>query len=134
MEDRIAVDGGASAWERDVRALEDEGRRAFLARDLGRLGDLWSEHLLVNSPINRVHDRQRVLGLLGAGTIAHSSMQCEIEVIQRFENLVVVMGSEAVMNAPGGPVVRRRFTNVWRAEGGSWRLIVRHANVVPDPS
>ena len=43
------------------------------------------------------------------------------------------MGSEQVTNAPDGPVLLRRFTNVWRAEDGSWRLIVRHANILSGP-
>jgi ketosteroid isomerase-like protein len=119
-------------WQQEVRALEDEGRRAFIARDLERLKNLWSDHLIVNSPINRVHDRQRILDLLGAGTIAHSSMESQIEVIERYANLVVVMGSENVTNSPDGPIIRRRFTNVWHADGDSWRLIVRHANVITD--
>ncbi len=128
-----ARDIGRPDWEREVRALEKEGRRAFIARDLGRLEVLWSDDLVVNSPINRVHDKQRVFDLLRAGTIAHSSLEGEIDLIQRYGDLVVVMGSERVTNAPDGPVIPRRFTNVWRAEDGSWRLIVRHANILPGP-
>jgi hypothetical protein len=39
------------------------------------------------------------------------------------------MGSEQVINSPGSLVIHRRFTNVWCAEAGSWRLLVRHANI-----
>lgn len=124
------VDGGQPGWEQEVRALEDEGHRAFLARDLERLDALWADTLVVNSPINQVHEKKRVLELLRAGTIAHSSMRGQIEVIQKNGDLVVVMGSDVVTNSPDGPPIRRRFTNVWLAEGGSWRLIVRHANVI----
>ena len=120
-------------WEKEIRALEEEGCRAFVAGDCGRLEVLWSDDLIVNSPINRVHDKQRVFDLLRAGTIAHSSLRSEIELIQRHGDLVVVMGSERVTNAPDGPVIPRRFTNVWRAEDGSWRLLFRHANIVLGP-
>jgi len=122
-----------SDWEKEIRALEKEGCRAFIARDLGRLEVLWSDDFIVNSPINRVQDKQRVFDLLRAGTIAHSTLESEIDLIQRFGDLVVVMGSDRVTNSPDGPVIKRRFTNVWRLEEGSWRLFVRHANVVPDP-
>ena len=133
--DRPDIKGSdQSAWEQEVRALEDEGRRAFLARDLERLNDLWSDHLIVNSPINRVHDKGRVLDLLRAGTIAHSSIESQIETIQRYGNLVVVMGSELATNSPGGPVIRRRFTNLCQAEGSSLRLIARHANMINGPT
>ena len=119
-------------WTEEVRALEEEGRRAFLSRDVDRLDALWSDQLIVNSPINRVHDRRQVLGLLRAGTIAHSSIESRVEAIERNGDLVIVMGSEQVTNSPGGPVIRRRFTNVWRAEGRSCRLVARHANVIAE--
>ena len=32
-----------------------------------------------------------------------------------------------------GRVTRRRFTNIWKNEGGTWRLYARHANVMPQP-
>lgn len=125
-------DGDEPDWQEKVIALEDENRRAFVARDFERLEDLWSDQFVVNSPINRVNDKRQLLDLLRAGTIAHSSLQGQIELIQRLGNLVVVMGSEVVTSAPDGPIIRRRFTNLWLAEGGTWRLMVRHANVIAD--
>jgi hypothetical protein len=45
------------------------------------------------------------------------------------------MGAETVRpigKAPlAGQTVKRRFTNIWSREGGTWRLIARHANVIP---
>lgn len=124
------VEGG-SDWLQTVSALEAEGRRAFIVRDLERLSALWSDQLRVNAPINRVNHKQQVLDLLRSGTIAHSSLDATIEHIERHGDLVVVMGSERVTNAAGGATVTRRFTNVWRLEEGSWRMLVRHANIVP---
>ena len=43
---------------------------------------------------------------------------------------VLAMGSEKLTNTPGGPLLSRRFTNVWRAEGGSWRLVIRQATLI----
>jgi ketosteroid isomerase-like protein len=122
-----------SNWRQEVEALEEENQRAFLSGDLEQLNALWSDDLLVNSPINRVNEKQQILDLLKTGVIAHSSLQSHVEVSQQYGDLVVVMGSEVVTNSPDGPILHRRFTNVWRAEGGSWRLILRHANVIPDP-
>ncbi len=119
-------------WQEDIVALEAEARRAFVARDLGRLAQLWSDELLVNSPIKRVHDKRQVLDLLRAGTIAHCSLEGHIEAIVRRQDLVVVMGSEQVVNAPDSPVISRRFTDLWRWEVDSWRLLVRHANISLD--
>jgi len=132
MTSEESAEGAQSPWETEIRALEAEGCRAFVARDLRRLNELWSDRFVVNSPINRVLDKRRVLDLLQAGTIAHASYESHIEALHRFDGFVVVMGHEAVANSPGGPIVRRRFTNVWIAEGGSWRLIARHANVIAE--
>jgi ketosteroid isomerase-like protein len=118
-------------WRDQITALEDEARRAFVTRDVDRLAALFSDELLVNSPINRVHGKRQVLELLQAGTIAHVSLTGEIETIERRGDLVIVMGRESVVDAPEQPELRRRYTNVWRAEGESWRLLVRHANVTP---
>ena len=30
-----------------------------------------------------------------------------------------------------GQPIKRRFTNIWKNEGGTWRLFLRHANVIP---
>lgn len=113
-----------------ILALEQAGREAFLARDLRTLENLWSDALQVNSPINRVHSKQQVLALLGAGVIAHTALDATVELVMRHPDTVVVMGSERVVDDPAGPAVHRRFTNVWRREGDAWRLFVRHANIV----
>jgi hypothetical protein len=37
-----------------------------------------------------------------------------------------------IENAPlAGKTVDRRYTNVWRREGGAWRLFARQATVTP---
>ena len=118
---------------REFIALESKNREAYLARDIEGLSRLWSEDLVVNSPINRVHHRRQVLDLLQAGVIAHSSYDVEIEVAERIGALVVIMGAERIVNAPDTPLIHRRFTNVWRQEAGEWRMFLRHANVTMSP-
>ncbi len=119
-------------WQAEAIALEKENCRAFVGRDIERLNQLWSDDLLVKSPINRVHDKRRVLELLGSGVIAHLSYETDIEVAKRDGDILTVMGSETVINASHSPPVRRRYTNVWRREGDAWRLFLRHANVILD--
>ena len=120
-------------WKRQIRELQDLNRRAFLAADVDRLRGLWSDDLLVNSPINRVHDKNQVLDLLQRGIIRHVSLEEHVEVATRQGDLVIVMGRDEVSDVPGSPPIARRFTNVWRASGSSWELIARHANVVARP-
>jgi ketosteroid isomerase-like protein len=117
-----------------VTELEKENCRAFVARDIERLEQLWSDSLLVNSPINRVHEKERVLELLRNGVIAHVLLENQIETVRRDGDTVIVMGSEVVRDRPDSPILRRRYTNVWRKEGDSWRIFIRHANIVADTS
>ncbi len=117
-------------WEQDVRACEEENRAAFLAGDLAVLDRLWTDDFLVNSPHNVVGDKRRTLALLEAGRIRHTSVTCEIEHMACHGDVVVVMGRDEVTDPPDGTISRRRFTNLWRLDGGRWRCFARHANVV----
>ena len=117
-------------WRRQIERLEEEGTRAFLAQDVETLKRLFSDDFIVNSPLDRINTRDQVLDLLSRGLIRHLSQDVSIELMQRHGNVVVVMGRDVVRNPPEGATVHRRFTNVWEAEGGSWRMIARHAQVV----
>ena len=117
-------------WETEIAGLEHAANDAFVARDLARLDQLFSDDLVVNSPINVVNDKRKILDLLGRGIIGHVASTIEHELIRRDGDLVVVMGADAVQNNDAEPMLRRRFTNVWRREGDRWRLYLRHANIV----
>jgi ketosteroid isomerase-like protein len=119
-------------WQAEIASLEDDANEAFLSRDLERLDELFSDELLVNSPVNRINDKKTLLQLLGTGVIGHVSTTIRHELIRRAGDLVIVMGSDEVKNSPTEPMLRRRFTNVWRREGDRWRLYIRHANVIAD--
>ena len=120
----------SATWEQDVRAREEENRLAFLAADIAALDRLWTDDFLVNSPINVVNDKRRTLSLLEAGRVRHMSMAVDIEHLARHGDVVVVMGSDRVTDGPDGTVSHRRFTNLWRLDGGTWRCFARHANVI----
>jgi ketosteroid isomerase-like protein len=117
-------------WQAEIAALEEQANDAFLKRDLQRLDELFSDELLVNSPINVVNDKKKILELLGKGVIGHVSTTIHPEVMRKDGELAIVMGSDRVQNSPADAVIRRRFTNVWRREGGRWRLYLRHATVI----
>jgi len=117
-------------WEQEIRTLEEQGRVAFLAGDLPTLDGMWDPRLLVNSPLNIVNDKARVLELLGSGRIRHTMDQVEIEHIARYDDVVVVMGRDTVDGPPSNVLTDRRFTNVWQLQDGAWRMIARHAQVI----
>ena len=120
----------STTWEQDVLAREEQNRAAFLAADLAALDQLWTDDFAVNSPHNVVGDKRRTLALLESGRIRHTALTAEVEHMASHGDVAIVMGRERVTNAPEDGIIHRRFTNLWRLEGGTWRCFARHANVV----
>lgn len=131
-----APGGSRPAADEDaIRALEDEERAAVLAQNFSALERIWSEDFLVNNPRNEVSaDRGALLELFRKGIAHYRSFDRVIEVIRFSGDHAFVMGRETVQPMEGAPLaertVERRFTNVWRREGATWRLFARHANVI----
>lgn len=127
--------------ENIVRRLDDQERAAALARDVPALQRLWSEEFAVNAPNNQVVvGRKAVLDtFVGSGVINFSTFDRHIELVRVDGPFVFIMGLEVlvpVADAPAaglvaGRTTKRRFTNIWKNEGGTWRLFARHANVIP---
>ena len=122
-----------SPAEATIRALDNKERLAALNQDLPALERLWSEHFIVNAPSNQIMpNRAAVLDWFRKGMTTRSSYERIIEQIRVDGDIAIVMGEEIVTptaNAPhAGQTMRRRFTNIWRKEGDTWRLWVRHAN------
>ena len=131
---------GDPALEQAVRARDAQERVAALTRDTNSLRELWSEHLTVNAPNNRVVvGRQANLdAFVRSGIINFSTFDRVIEAVRIDNDFVALMGLETVVarsDAPSvglvaGQPVKRRFTNIWKRENGTWRLYWRHANVI----
>jgi ketosteroid isomerase-like protein len=125
-----------AAKESTIRSLEDQERTAVLKEDVQTLEQLWSEQLIVNTPQNDISaDRSVVLDRVKRGLIRYSQFDRRIEGVRFNGDLAIVMGSEVVVrkgdDGRAPQAVQRRFTNIWRKSGRTWRMIVRHANVVP---
>ena len=127
--------------EQRVRSLDDEERLAALHRDIPALERLWSEEFTVNAPNNQVVVGRRALldTFVRGGVINFSRFERQIEFIRADGAFVIIMGLETVQpisDAPNaglvaGQTIKRRFTNIWKNEAGTWRLFMRHANVIP---
>jgi ketosteroid isomerase-like protein len=98
--------------------------------DVKALERLWSEQLILNAPNNRVViGRAAALdALVGLGVVHFSSFERTIEFVRVDGDYVFLMGSETVRHTDSDRPIRRRFTNVWKNEFGTWRLCARHAN------
>ena len=128
--------GPAGEDEATIRSLEEQGRLGVLKRDTLALKSVWSENFMVNAPANRIApNRGVVFGLIASGMIHYASFESMIERVRVDRDIAIVMGAETVRptgSAPlAGETVRRRFTHLWQKDEGRWRLIARHAHVIP---
>jgi ketosteroid isomerase-like protein len=120
-------------WQDEIRAREEQARAAFLKVDLAALDELWTEDFMVNSPLEQLVPRRRLVELLRAGRIRHSAYELHIEHMSRHGDFAIVMGRDRVVDPPKTTPTHRRFTNFWRLEGGVWRMVARHAQAVAPP-
>ena len=130
MDDPLSPAESAVPWQDQIRAREEEARLAFLKADLVALDDLFANVLTVNSPLQKLVSKAELFELLRTGRVRHLENACEIEYMNRYGDTVVVMGNDWVIDPPDRMRSRRRFTNIWRLDGGAWRLFARHAHVV----
>lgn len=112
--------------DEEIRQLDDEVREAMLRRDVAALRRLCSEDFVITNPFNQVLDKRQVLEAIKLGRIKHSAFEREIEYLRIYAGTAVVMGRETVVD--DGPVIHRRYTEIWMVQDGRWQLIARHAN------
>lgn len=126
-----------AALEAEIRALDMAHAHAIFAGDAQALDRLMDDEVTVNHPTNRiVREKQELLGLIQQGVIRYTAFERTPERFLFYPDMVVVMGGEVVVPAPGAPNagqrLQRRYTNAWMRRDGQWRLAFRHANnVVP---
>jgi ketosteroid isomerase-like protein len=119
----------------EIRKLDMAHAKAILEGDAQALDSLMDDNITVNHPTNRiVKEKQELLDLIQQGVIRYTSFERYPETFLFFNEMVIVMGGEIVVPAPGAPnagqSLKRRYTNVWMNRDGNWRLTVRHANNV----
>jgi len=125
------------ALEEEIRKLDMAHAEAIFKGDKAALQKLLPDDHTVNHPTNRiVQEKTELLKLIDDGVIRYVRFERRPEKLLFYRDLVVVMGDETVVPAPGvpneGKVLRRRYTNAWMEQDGKWRLAFRHAsNVCP---
>lgn len=124
--------------EAEIRALDLAHATAILQGDAKALDMLMDDDVTVNHPTGRiVKEKKELLDLINQGVIRYTAFERMPERFLFFPDMVVVMGGEVVVPAPGAPNagqrLQRRYTNAWMKRDGRWRLTFRHANNVCPP-
>jgi len=125
-----ASDARVAAALAAQKRLED----VMLAHDIAGIETLMAPDLLVHAPVNKVANRENVIGRIKAGQISY-----EPDVVRNVDfagvrgDVVVIMGEEVVhpnQSSPyAGKTEHRRFTDVWKPMDGVWKLWIRQATV-----
>ena len=127
-----------AALEAEIRALDLAHAKAIFEGDAKALDRLMDDEVTVNHPTGRiVKEKKEVLDLIRQGVIRYTAFERTPERFLFFADMVVVMGGEVVVPAPGAPNagqrLPRRYTNAWMKRDGRWKLAFRHANNVCPP-
>lgn len=146
----LLVAPAAAKWRTEAPAVRDAATNpsvaaalaamdaidtAILAGDVAGFTGALAPDLAVNDPGNTVRPSPMVAKSFAMGMIDYHSYDRLIEhVALRPSGEVVAMGWEIVRprnKAPhAGKTVRRRFTDIWRNDGGAWKLTLRQATIV----
>jgi hypothetical protein len=107
---------------------------ALISDDHAAFAALLANDLVVNNPQNSISIRGATGQRNTSGLISYSSYVRSVEYAGMLGEMVLLMGDERVVpkgNSPmSGKEVRRRFTDVWKMEGGHWVLTARQATIV----
>ncbi len=131
-----AEPAGAQRAVGEVRRLSAQEVEAFLHRDESSMARLWSNDFVVTNPLNRLANKQQVLGMMASGILVITSYDRQTEFAKLYrDDTVILAGRETVVWGGKMPNAGRtehlRFTAIWMREGGEWREVARHANIVP---
>lgn len=117
-----------------IRALENKEREAILKSDTTQLANLMSKKIVVQNPENVIVGFRQIIERVKAGKINYSNFERKIDNIAFVNGIAVVMGLEVLVpqgdTQNAGKTVKRRFTNVWTKENGTWKLTARQATFV----
>jgi len=120
--------------ESEIKKLEQMEVQAVLKKDTVALLKLWDKDYVVNAPDNKINFAGKTTLDRPVLNRSRTSFTREVEQIIVRGNTVFSMGSETVVptenQASSQPTVKRRYTNIWMKQDGSWKLVARHANVI----
>jgi hypothetical protein len=130
-----AFAGGST--EKTIRDLEQLQAKAAMARDRATLDRIFAPDFRIINPSGTVGGRDVLLNLLASdGPAPYASAAYTTDEVRDYGNVVVSIGMDTVVPNTGpqaGKTVLRRVTQVWQKQKGTWRLTLRHANVITTP-
>ena len=109
----------------EIEKLEDRRHAAMVAGDVDALDDLLSDALVYTHSNAGVDTKSSYLRSLRDGALVYRVLEHTSENVVRRPGVAVVIGSVAGSIQAAGAVrtLNSRFSAVWAAENGAWRLL-----------
>ena len=119
-----------------IHAAERALRGAQLASDVSALGELIDDALVFTGPDGGIYGKNDDLDAHRRGDIRITKLEPSDEHIQDFGSIVVVsVRMEMQGTFRGTPFAGPfRYTRVWRAHDGGWRIVAGHVSAVATTS
>lgn len=125
-----------------VLTLQDQLHQFAIAGDAASFGALISEEFVASDPSNTIRHRDELVALVSSGRLQYESIETSIDYARQLgDDLVVIMGTESTLQSsvPANgelesvalsQMLKRRFTNVYRNENGTWRLLIKQSTII----
>ena len=122
----------SAATDESLRACESALRQAQLASDITALERLLDDELVFTGPDGAIYGKQDDLDAHRHGVVRMTRLDASDERIQRFDNIAVVtVRMEMTGTFQGAPFAGSyRYTRVWCARPGGWRIVAGHVSAV----
>jgi len=124
----------ASPTETTIRELEQAQAKAAIGRDRAALDKMFAPDFRVISPSGAINTKEELLTILtNSTTPPYQSAAYQTDIVRDYGDVVVSIGMDTVVpntGAQAGKTVMRRVTQVWKRDNGTWRLTLRHANII----
>ena len=124
----------ASPTETTIRELEQAQAKAAISRDRVALDKMFAPDFRVISPSGAINTKEELLTILtNSTTPPYQSAAYQTDIVRDYGDVVVSIGMDTVVpntGAQAGKTVMRRVTQVWKRDNGTWRLTLRHANII----
>ena len=127
--------------ESSLRAADAEQMRIIVDGDAKAQSSFMHQNYIINGPANRIRRKSDVVEMLAQGKMASERFERAIEGIAITGNIGIVMGSEIVRSSTGSELgerlgakdLKRRFTNIFIFENGTWHFLARQASIIEVP-
>ena len=131
----ITLDLAAQNAETEIKNLENIEHKAMKERDTTTLSNILAADMIVTTPTNKIiAGRKNVYAMKQAAQFL--SFEREVEQVVIKENIAISMGNETVVtseNSGTQEISKRRYTNVWIKQNGTWKLNARQTSEICKP-